>query len=269
MIYLNPNLRASYRDGYVIATFICDTAAELPAQNYIADYILEMGSTAHVIENATDYEMQSDGTWCVARTSDLQALVTSISNLESEMTGVHSDIDILTNQVGELHAAAVRLVDSGAKNLLKMTHASGSVTRYGVTCTWDTDAGTMTLNGSHVSTDSTAIFEFYSGSASDQRQVPAGDYVLTGCPSGGSTSTYRAALTGITGGIDTGDGAEFTLVAQTYLAYRILVSGNVSFSDMVFKPMVTYQDYYKISPVFVPYAPTNAELYALIRSYHP
>lgn len=63
MIYVNPNVRASSRDGYVIATFIADTVSELPATNYLTGYTLEMGSTCHVIENSADYEMQSSGTW--------------------------------------------------------------------------------------------------------------------------------------------------------------------------------------------------------------
>lgn len=248
---------------------VCDALSDLPGIHDISGLELQMGSTAKIITTAQNMMMQSNGTWSEQTSSSIASLVNDISMLQSDVSALENRIGEAENRITQLQAAAAGLIDRGAKNLLQMTHASGSLTRYGVTCTWDTDAGTMTLNGSHVSTDSTAIFEFYSGNASDQRQVPAGDYVLTGCPSGGSTSTYRATLTGITGGIDTGNGAEFTLASQTYLAYRILVSGNVSFTDKVFKPMVTYQDYYKISPVFVPYAPTNAELYALIRSYHP
>jgi hypothetical protein len=84
-----------------------------------------------------------------------------------------------------------------------MTHAAGSVTRNGVTCTWDPDAGTMTLSGTHTSSDAAAIFEFYSGNAVAQRVLPAGTYRISGCPAGGSTSTYRAAMTSIQGAVDT------------------------------------------------------------------
>ena len=164
-------------------------------------------------------------------------------------------------------AALVNLIDGGAKNLLQMTHESGSATRYGVTCTWDADAGTMTLTGTHATNDSAAIFEFYSGNAADQRVLPAGTYYLSGVPAGGSTNTYRASLTSITGGVDTGNGATFTLAEPKYAAYRILISGDCDFTDgYVFKPMICAKAAWDISDKFVPYCPTNAELYAMIRN---
>lgn len=260
MIYLNPNLRASYRDGYVIATFICDTVAELPAQNYIADLLLEMGSTAHVIENATDYEMQSDGTWCVARTSDLQSIITSISNLESEMTGVHSDIDILVNQIGELRAAAVRLINGGNKNILPFTMPSS-----GVLTLTDNGDGSFTLSGTASSTISLLLGRVYGHAAEE--------LILSGCPSGGSgTGGYSLMIADEGGslvGYDEGDGYSFERpAAEDYFRVYCRVRAG-TYTDVLFKPMVTYQEYYDITPAFVPYSPTNAELYALIKSYHP
>lgn len=162
--------------------------------------------------------------------------------------------------------ALIAQVDGGAKNKLPMTHAGGSITRYGVTCTWDLNAGTMILNGTHRSGDSAAIFEFYDGSAEDTTILPAGSYVITGCPTGGSTSTYRAMLTQIAGAVDTGNGRSFELSEPHYAAYRVLISGNVAFNNMVFKPMVCSQEDYAISPAFVPYAPTNRELWQKINA---
>lgn len=175
----------------------------------------------------------------------------------------------LTVLTDEDRAALVQQVDGGAKNMLPMTHADGSITRYGVTCTWDSNSGTMTLNGTHRSGDSTAIFEFYAGSADATTILPTGSYALTGCPAGGSTSTYRAILTQITGAVDIGTGVIFELSEPHYAAYRILISGNVTFNNEVFKPMICTASDYAISPAFVPYAPTNRQLYELIKQYHP
>lgn len=160
-----------------------------------------------------------------------------------------------TSQQAEINYA----VNAGVKNLLPMTHTSGSITRYGVTCTWNDD-GTMTLNGSHNSGDSASIFEFYDGSAIDTTVLPAGSYVITGCPAGGSTSTYRAALSQIAGAVDAGNGATFELSEPHYAAYRILISGNVTFNNMVFKPMIrpasitdsTFQPYALPNPTLTP-----------------
>ena len=212
-----------------------------------------------------------------ALTNGLNAATESYINalsarLELEIDEKADDTDLAAETAAREAADAAHdtlladLIDGGAKNKIEMTHASGSITRNGVTCTWDTDAGTMTLTGSHAAGSST-IFEFYSGDAVDQRVLPAGTYRISGCPAGGSTSTYRAALTSISGAVDTGNGATFTLANDQYAAYRILISGNCDFSTpLVFSPMVCPQDAYNISDKFVPYVPTNAELYAMIKN---
>lgn len=159
------------------------------------------------------------------------------------------------------------LIDGGAKNLLPMTHAAGSTTKNGVTCTWDPDAGTMTLTGSHASGADSCIFEFYAGSAADQKVIPAGTYHLSGVPTGGSTSTFRAALTDISGAVDTGNGADFTLSSPHYAAYRILISNACDFTGgVVFRPMICAKSAWEVSDKFVPYCPPPAELYAMIRN---
>lgn len=166
----------------------------------------------------------------------------------------------------EDRAALVQQVDGGAKNMLPMTHADGSITRYGVTCTWDSNSGTMTLNGTHSSGDSTAIFEFYAGPADATTILPTGSYALTGCPTGGSTSTYRAILTQITEAVDIGTGVIFELSEPHYAAYRILISGNVTVNNMVFKPMICTASDYAISPAFVPYRPSWQKMWEMIQA---
>lgn len=159
------------------------------------------------------------------------------------------------------------LIDGGAKNLLPMTHAAGSTTKNGVTCTWNPDDGTMTLTGSHAAGADSCIFEFYAGSAADQKVIPAGTYHLSGVPAGGSTSTFRAALTDISGAVDTGNGADFTLSSPHYAAYRILISNACDFTGgVVFRPMICAKVAWNVSDKFVPYCPSPAELYAMIRN---
>lgn len=254
----------------------CDTTADLPNMNYTstadAEVTLVMGSNAHIIEDNTIYEIKSDGTWVIQDEASRLNVYTKdetdqlLEDMADSQTNVDLAQDALINRNTDLLA---EIIDTGAKNKIEMTHASGSITRNGVTCTWDPNAGTMTLTGSHAAADSAAIFEFYSGNAVDQRVLPAGTYRLSGCPTGGSTSTYRATLTQISGAVDTGNGATFTLANPQYGAYRILVSGNCDFSTpAVFYPMVTPQDAYEISDAFVPFCPTLSELYNIVKSYH-
>lgn len=260
----------------VLISCECDTTADLPNQLYTdtgeAQVVLVMGSTAHIIEGNLIYEMKSTGVWEIQDEASRMNVYTKpeVDQLLQDMADSQANVDLaqdaLINRNSDLLA---EIIDTGAKNKIEMTHASGSITRNGVTCTWDPDAGTMTLTGSHAAADSAAIFEFYSGNAVDQRVLKAGTYRITGCPTGGSTSTYRAALTQISGAVDTGNGATFTLANDQYGAYRILVSGNCDFSTpVVFYPMVCPQDAYEISDAFVPFCPTLAELYNTVKSYH-
>ena len=104
MIYTNPNIRASDRDGYVIATFIADTVAELPATNYLTGYTLEIGCTCHVIEDSGDYEMKSDGTWIkripavLANTYTRAEIDTMTENLSNAMY-THDSIQVNLNDI--------------------------------------------------------------------------------------------------------------------------------------------------------------------------
>lgn len=271
MIYTNPNIRASSREGYVISTFIADTVAELPPLNYLTDYTLEIGSTCHVIEDSGDYEMQSNGTW-VKRIPAVLANTYTRTEIDSKIATVNSDIDILAGLQGADRQIIIDMINSGAKNLLQMTQTQTTITRTSgnssVTAVYDKTAGTVTLNGVHYTGDNTLIFEFYSGNAVDTPTIPAGDYQLSGVPSGGSSSTYRAALMSISGGVDIGNGSTFTLNDPHYAAYRILISGNCTLDNMVFRPMITPKVIYDITPDFRPYCPTLQQLYAMVQSYH-
>lgn len=167
-------------------------------------------------------------------------------------------------------AALAEIIDSGPKNVLEMTQTQTSITRSSgtssMTAVYDKNAGTVTLTGTHKSSDSAFIFEFYSGNAVDTRQIPAGTYHLSGCYPGGSTSTWRAALTSITGAVDTGSGADFTITESIYCAYRILVSGNCTLDGAVFYPMVCPKSLWDGSQAFQPYRPSYQDLYNMVKA---
>lgn len=268
------------REQVVRIFCVCDTVADLPPIDLVTvpegTMRLAAGSRAHIIATSADYMLDSAGNWIqqlppsAAATYSKQEIDAMIQDIDDNLADLQLDIHDLRQDNATDRSVLADLIDTGAKNLLEMTHASGSITRYGVTCTWDTDAGTMTFTGAHAAADSAAIFEFYSGNAVDQKVIPTGEYHLSGVPAGGSTATYRAVLIGITGGVDTGNGADFTLSEPHYAAYRILISGECDFTGgMTFRPMICTQDAWTISQQFVPYVPTLSDLYKLVKSYHP
>lgn len=56
-----PNYESPYKSLYV-AHFQVDTEADLPAQEQ-STYIIELGSTAHVVDTNSEYAIKSNGTW--------------------------------------------------------------------------------------------------------------------------------------------------------------------------------------------------------------
>lgn len=259
---------------------ICDTAADLPAMDYVAlpegTMTLAQGSRAFIIANSSNWILNGAGIWvetvppAIADTYSKQQIDSMFDTVNTAIldaeTRLNAKIDANT-------ALLATLIDNGAKNVLRMTQTQATITRTSgnssMTAVYDKIAGTVTLTGTHYTEDSTFAFEFYSGAAVDAPLIPAGTYHLSGCYTGGSTSTYRAVLVGITGAVDIGNGATFRLDNPQYCAWRVLVSGNCTLDNDVFTPMVCLQSYYDISPAFVPYCPTLPALYAMVQNYHP
>lgn len=130
----------------------------------------------------------------------------------------------------------------GGKNKLNFVYPT--TTRNGITLTNNGD-GTYTANGTATAT---AVFEVYPSYLESGVQ-----YVLTGCPAGGSTSTYGMDTysTGMSVVRDYGNGsAAFTYNDGTRYV-RILVFSGATVSGVVFKPMVRLASV--TDPTFAPY----------------
>lgn len=264
---------------HIRAHLICDDQSDLPAPSAIPLYTLEIGSTAHVISDSTDWQMQSGGSWIqqlpptAAATYTKQEIDAMILDIDDNLADMQQDLADIRTDIATDRSVLADLIDSGAKNLLEMTQTQTSITRTSgsssMTAVYDKSAGTVTLTGQHYTGDAAFAFEFYAGAAVDTKPIPAGTYHLSGAYPGGSTSSYRAVLTGISGAVDIGNGATFTLTASQYAAWRILVSGDCTLDGAVFRPMICTQAAWAISQQFVPYVPTLADLYKLVESYHP
>ena len=143
----------------------------------------------------------------------------------------------------------------GAKNYLQIL-ASGTTTTNGITFVVDDD-GTITVstdeNGATADTNYYLNPEILTWVDPD---YPIGDYILSGCPTGGSAATYRLALSrqGANSVLDTGTGTTFTHASGVKtLALIQIGTGTVLTTPIVFKPMIrlatdsdtTYQPYAK------------------------
>lgn len=244
-------------DTTVYAEFECDTVGDLPARDYMTGCVLQCGSKAHVIADNTYYKMQTSGAWVLQRSADVSQLVTDISILQQEAIAASNMLINHDNRLDALEAAAVELINDGAKNMLKTEPAASTL----ITITMNTD-GTFSASGT-VPTGSVAsilLGRIY-GHAGEQ-------LYLSGCPSGGSQSSGYSLLVANEAGSmiapDEGSGLSFTAPAgENY--FRVYVRFRPgTYSALTFSPMVCRNIYSQFTKKYVPYSPTNSQLAAMI-----
>lgn len=191
--------------------------------------------------------------------------------------------------IKKISETIANIVDSGPKNILpfnltdmKAGNSSAGYTWNDNVCTISDGASlniTVTVNddntivatGSKPATSSGLNFRIVP--AANGFNLPIGDYVLSGCPSGGSSSTYQIRALINNSSVfaqDIGSSGEFTTTAK--LIERVeIVFGTSAMSNfnLTFKPMICLKDYWAVSHNFAPFTPSNYQLYELIKSYHP
>lgn len=210
--------------------------------------------------------MANDGQMTQSTYLEIDGLPARVAPLEDAVAALPTTYQTLT-AAAKQDAALAELIDGGAKNIFHTSATTGTV-------------GEITFTNSNDGTWST------SGTATDRRQkaltfsvpigLPAGDYVLSGCPAGGAegaTTKYCLYIWDITTNTrvsqnDVGSGVEFSWTPDTTHSYYIAVDirKNTNANNLTFKPMICTKAAWGISRKFIPYAPTNAELYAMIQS---
>ena len=161
----------------------------------------------------------------------------------------------------------------GAKNLNSYPYYHGNRYTNGITFT-DNGDGTITATGTALAD---ALFSIHSRDITEPPilEVTNGNYIFTGCPSGGNggygTRVFQSAK--ITGtredyGFDYGDGLSFTVDGGYYsddyavLGLHIIVFSGTALpvGGITFKPML--RDARILDPTYEPYAKTNQQLTA-------
>ena len=150
-----------------------------------------------------------------------------------------------TTKMTALYGKSTQATRSG-KNLLENTGVSNTIN--GITFTVNDDK-TILANGNNNGTaNSNFIINNY--------YLKAGTYILNGCPSGGSSTTYRLAIQKTSGwsvlALDTGSGSkQFTIDEATNIQVAIFIQKGQTVSNLLFKPMIrlssiiddTYEQY--------------------------
>jgi len=196
--------------------------------------------------------------------TQLSAVDSGIDSLK--VTQITTNTDSISEQrvaLDEDRAALVEIVDSGAKNFLQNDATSQTIS--GVTFTVNADKS-ITLSG----TARANITSFFIC-----RAIPAltGNMVLSGCPAGGSSDTYRLdILDGTASGtvrfVDTGEGmdVDWSLITTGTYTTRIRIQSGTTVDGLIFKPMLCTKAAWDISHQYVPHRPSYDELIARIEA---
>ena len=139
------------------------------------------------------------------------------------------------------------------KNLLKNTAASRTIN--GVTLTVNED-GSVTLNGTATAT---VFFEIRKGMLLETGK----EYIFSGCPVGGSTSSYALLIEDSSQGRtwDFGEGIKFTATSTNY-DVKIRINVNYTAENLTFRPMLRYAEI--TDDAYEPYKPSVEERLAVL-----
>lgn len=254
----------------------CDTVSDLPASpTDITGYTLVAGSVAHVIADNDLYCMNSSGSWILQDRSPYSDVYTK-SEVDSLLTPITDDISDLQDDINDHTDQIAKLINEGCKNLVSITAVSG--THNNVDCTIEPDQS-VTLSGISTQYYTYKICGVQGSAAySDHIPIKPGHYILTGCDNNASASTSRyilglyASSDATRQSISIYGNYEFDITTDTArfdLAVYFATGANFTNPIAHFYPMISEKWKWDLTQQFVPYSPTNAELAALIRQFHP
>lgn len=242
----------------------CDTMQDVPAATVFGSNMrIAIGSTAHVIEDNSDLQINSSGVWIQQRAGSSTYTRAEIDQMLAAITATQQ-------------AQAAQILwntDSGVKNILENT-ADATRTVAGVTWTKNAD-GSMTAAGTSTGVSAVRVAGVQ-GSSTYASAVPIkkGRYIISA--SGFSDETFRFAI----GTFEDENSSRSTRnIYNSPVEIEITTdTARIDFSCVISRSGVTAAGetfYPMIRPAEITdskyqiYAPTNRQLYDLIKSYHP
>lgn len=225
-------------NSVILCTMYVDTIADLPAHNAFANNVLSMGCRAIVINDNSVHRLNSAGQW-------VQIVPGNSTYTRAEIDSMIARIDATASEV---RAALIAQVDGGAKNLVNATNGSG--VRF-INIPIVLQPGTYYVLFQNItSTDTGASVCQFGAFAEDNSQASNLPQLRRGDNSWSIfTVTQQTSYVRLYASSSFAGGAGDTV---TFTGCMICTAAD-----------------YAISPAFVPYAPTNRELYDMIRGYHP
>ncbi len=269
-VFVPESIHILGTDGGGLSVVLCsmyvDTLADLPAPTAYTGYRLSMGCTARVISDNSRHRINSAGQW-------VQIAAGTASYTRAEIDAIVQQINA---ENAEQQAEINYLANTGAKNILKITERSK--VHIGVTFTVNADESVSISGGTTGSNSFMRLTGIQTSTAySEQITLPKGRYKIS-CPGALSTDNFRFvvgyrntstdARSTVTAQSSNGFEGDFEITTDTgrFDATVLSVSTDPNYSATVY-PMIRRAEIK--DDTFVPYAPTNRQLYELINQYHP
>lgn len=198
-------------------------------------------------------------------TSQIDAILDDVVSAKGTSASLTAAMSSVTAGQAADRTALVDIINSGAKNRANPLAAEG----YSGQTTFPMERGGVkyTLNANGTITTS------QSSTATTTLKIPVtlkiGEtYTISGCPAGGSDQTYRLDLrkagTSTVVANEYGSGATITPDQTNYDLCIRYPSGKPAAET--FSPMICASAAYAITPDFVQYVPSNADLWAMIQA---
>ena len=182
------------------------------------------------------------------------------------LKALQADLSAEISARENLQDAIVSLIDKGAKNLLQL--AGDNVTGYGVSCVFDAEAGTITLNGVNPDKKCTGSFNVQVADPVNMA-LTAGKAYHFMCD-GTSNDTYgiyiyKSGATPVTQwDCFTNTDADWNPVWSTSNGFRLFVRSGTVVDNVVLRPMICRAEDWALSVQIVPFCPSLPELYRMI-----
>lgn len=228
-----------------------DTSADLTGLDNLDGVYFLAGSEAYDIATGDKYIMNSSGTWILQPSANQFENVYTKKETDAIINRIDSDITDAENDISDLHLALSDIVNSGGKN--KMQVASGQST-----------PPTRWINIPVVI--AAGVYRVFFG---DLQSDDTDSNLCQACFLDSSNVQVSNWLT-FTRGTDVS--AQATITGETAIL-RLYPSDSYAHSQndtVTFdRAMICDKALWDISPAYTPYCPTLAELYALVKSYHP
>ena len=223
-----------------------------------------------------------DGKQATLTTAQLAAVNSGITSTDVEQ------IETNKNNISFLTPALVECVDNEKKNylyytldILKALNTNGTwmgnayTHSSGVTFTINSDMS-ISVSGTNNSGSDCAFLLMSTGYTGDVRMIPAGTYIVSGCPTGGSNSTYLLffwkgkTTSPLASYSEYGDSTTVYLdytnasTESPNIAFIVKTNNTVNFTVY---PMICKPDAWTVSHKYVPYAMSNSEITAWILAH--